>query len=823
MLQKSLLKLAVCVLLCAASNAWADYAVIDTGDPAERVCNPRADAYIEPVSGVIYDSVTGLYWQKAAKATRYTWSSAKGLSDNFGGKTDWRLPTAQELVTLVDHSRSNPAIHPVFGMTSESRYWSADPPLPAPAYPFYVDFYRGTVGKDAQSSTTLSVRLVSGPYYEPVIGFVNKGDGTVSDPDTGLMWQQDGSALENWAGAVSYIEDLNAEVYLGYDDWRLPTRNELQSLLDYGYDNPATVFPNTGSVGYWSSTTQSNNTNYAWEAHFQYGVVYTQNKFSRFFVRAVRGGECDAECLTDDHCDDGVFCNGEEICEDKFCESGQTPCEENEYCDEQGDECVECLTDEHCDDGVACNGEETCQSEICVPGTTTCTGDDVCDESTDTCVECLNNAHCDDGQFCNGAETCVANACVDGTYPCAPGEFCDEQGDGRCVECLDNGDCPNDSLWCTGDPICDDGTCGFEETCPGEQCNETSRQCVECLTDDHCDNGDFCDGAEQCIGDACYDGTAPCGGPDEYCDESQDACVECLIDEHCGPGYACFSGTCAPGGFLWISKAQVKAGKTAGADSMQLQGQLDAAEDDFDAAMGGYITVSLTAEYIPDPGVIDYDFPIQAEYISKGKYASPKIKPADKADPVTSLAIDTNKGTMKFSAKNVDLTGLGCPITCRVTIGDDVYIAEMIMNEGLVNGTKKPCPLPLLMGVHDSLDAVKVKAKKSTKTASDSISISGTFTVDNEPEINEPIVITIGTDIFTVPETAFVEKKGSYSCKSYATGDGLVKARFDMVKCAYSIKIKNTTLSGSGNNDFKIDICGSSLGASSQIELPPDP
>jgi hypothetical protein len=273
---------------------------------------------------------------------------------------------------------------------------------------------------------------------------------------------------------------------------------------------------------------------------------------------------------------------------------------------------------------------------------------------------------------------------------------------------------------------------------------------------------------------------------------------------------------------MLIDKSKVKAGKTAGTDSMKLSGRLDAGEADFDNAIGDDVVVSLTAEYVPDPGVIEYSFPVAAEFLKKGKYTSPKIKPVDKTDPVTSLAIDTNKGTMKFSAKNVDLTGLKCPITCRVTIGDDVYIAEMIMDEGLVNGTKKPCPLPLLMGVYDSLDATKVKAKKSTKTESDSISISGTFTIDGEFDTDEPLIITLGSDIFTVPGTAFVEKKGSYSCKSYDTGDGLVTVKFDTVKCTYSIKIKSTTLSGSGNVVFEINLFDNVLVCSSQINLPPD-
>ena len=197
----------------------------------------------------------------------------------------------------------------------------------------------------------------------------------------------------------------------------------------------------------------------------------------------------------------------------------------------------------------------------------------------------------------------------------------------------------------------------------------------------------------------------------------------------------CEDNICVPRGEIQIDKSTVKAGKTDNTDSIQLSGLLDAYITDFTAAMDGNIIVSLMADYIPDPGTIEYTFRIKAEYLSNGKYTSPKIKPADKTAPVTSFTIDTNKGTMKFSAKNADLTGLSCPITFTVQIGD--YIAEEKMNEDIVNGPKKPCPLPLIMGVHDSLDVTKEKAKKSTKADSDSVSIKGTFTIDGSLPFNK--------------------------------------------------------------------------------------
>jgi hypothetical protein len=90
-------------------------------------------------------------------------------------------------------------------------------------------------------------------------------------------------------------------------------------------------------------------------------------------------------------------------------------------------------------------------------------------------------------------------------------------------------------------------------------------------------------------------------------------------------------------------------------------------------------------------------FPVEESSIKKGNYTSPKVKPVKKTDPVTSLQIDTNKGTIKFSGKTLNLTGLRCPVTFWVQVGD--YFAEIVLDEDIVNGPKKPCPPELMTGI----------------------------------------------------------------------------------------------------------------------------
>ena len=80
---------------------------------------------------------------------------------------------------------------------------------PDPGEPFY--------GQDAQL-------IINAPSYR------DNGDGTVTDLNTGLMWQQGFVSQATWAEAVAGAAAFNLA---GYDDWRLPTIKELYSLIDF--------------------------------------------------------------------------------------------------------------------------------------------------------------------------------------------------------------------------------------------------------------------------------------------------------------------------------------------------------------------------------------------------------------------------------------------------------------------------------------------------------------------------------------------------------------------------------------------------------------
>lgn len=149
------------------------------------------------------------------------------------------------------------------------------------------------------------------------LAYADNGDGTVTDLNTGLMWEKlsdDGSIHDkdnhyDWNDAFAVeVAALNTpSCFAGYCDWRVPNVKELQSIVNYeiAYPGPA-VAPAfnascaasctvltcrcTASSYYWSSSSNANNPNNAWNVNFDNGNVNNDNKTNDNYVRAVRAG-----------------------------------------------------------------------------------------------------------------------------------------------------------------------------------------------------------------------------------------------------------------------------------------------------------------------------------------------------------------------------------------------------------------------------------------------------------------------------------------------------------------------------------------------------
>ena len=86
--------------------------------------------------------------------------------------------------------------------------------------------------------------------------FVDNGDGTVTSRATGLMWQKDGSPKPlTLKRATYYIGSLNEKQFMGYSDWRMPSVEELASILRGNERSGTSTDPlfTTKRKPYWSS------------------------------------------------------------------------------------------------------------------------------------------------------------------------------------------------------------------------------------------------------------------------------------------------------------------------------------------------------------------------------------------------------------------------------------------------------------------------------------------------------------------------------------------------------------------------------------------
>lgn len=100
-------------------------------------------------SGTVLDSKTGLCWERDASTSEKTWKAALQECNNLslGGHTDWRLPKAIELVSIVDYGYENSSYWHTTKFTNITAdgYWSSTTLPNYPDYAYYPHFDGGVL------------------------------------------------------------------------------------------------------------------------------------------------------------------------------------------------------------------------------------------------------------------------------------------------------------------------------------------------------------------------------------------------------------------------------------------------------------------------------------------------------------------------------------------------------------------------------------------------------------------------------------------------------------------------------------------------------
>jgi hypothetical protein len=295
---------------CGQDAQYADrqrvFQCVDRFGNPQDPCDETADS-----GEIVRDTLTGLAWQRTFLADQ-KWTEADEYCDmlDYGGHTDWRLPTPAELGGLVHYGRSDPTLdvtafpgtpNGVF-WTSLAAVWSTDQ---AWTVAFHLGWERGVRLRNVQEDRVVrcvrggSTRLQGAARFKPLDG----APGVIVDRATGLQWQEAGFTAKKWSEALRYCEGLTTG---GLGDWRLPDVNELRSLVDHATHAPATRFPgmpelvaDAASDRFWSSTPVFYFEEYlegtvyfarSWVVDFFTGAVLADVKWEDHRGRCVRGG-----------------------------------------------------------------------------------------------------------------------------------------------------------------------------------------------------------------------------------------------------------------------------------------------------------------------------------------------------------------------------------------------------------------------------------------------------------------------------------------------------------------------------------------------------
>ena len=108
-------------------------------------------------NNIVLDTSTNLTWEDRNETanTTYTWIDAIDYCKNLthGGFDDWRVPNINELGTLIDDTKTNPAIKSIFTYIATYYHWSSSTYPSDTSNARYVYFYDGFIDKYSKTNS----------------------------------------------------------------------------------------------------------------------------------------------------------------------------------------------------------------------------------------------------------------------------------------------------------------------------------------------------------------------------------------------------------------------------------------------------------------------------------------------------------------------------------------------------------------------------------------------------------------------------------------------------------------------------------------------
>lgn len=358
-------------------------------------CTPKILEVKETIVGAetqktVIDKNTGLEWLKSRSDESYNQEDAVIYCDGlvYGGHTDWRLPSARELMTVLSYTQILPELDREY---FENIYvaWTSTPDLNESNNAVLLAFGQFYPEIKTNEFGAVCVRGNALPESE-FSAFTVNGDEIVKDLTTELYWQKTYVTEKTWPELLEYCENLE---YGGFSDWRMPNISELRSLINYEKSYPASDFPDMPSDWLISSTTQ-------FSADTVEGVLFETGLESGLYKSGSAGR---VRCVRSDLCDEGEFLFG------KNCVA--SPCKANSCEIEHSDGiCTPLNLDDFscgCDEGYSWNGSK-CINNPCFNNQCSAIehSDGICTPLNDTEFAC----GCADGYFWKGSRCMTKHA-----------------------------------------------------------------------------------------------------------------------------------------------------------------------------------------------------------------------------------------------------------------------------------------------------------------------------------------------------------------------------------------------------------------------------